>query len=244
MANQKCAICGAEINVFQQQKLADGNYICRKVCKAKGFKDLDYVHGSLPQVRAHLAQVERGTALWNHFFVPRRKKLDRFAGVYVAADIGLMAYVETRFKFIIFGKSEIACVYRIADLYDYAREDEERTNSDGKKETVSYVHLSFRNVEGLFDFKVKPGNGLSADKMVKYFDKLFGIQNTLGNFGNKMKNEVNAAVALTSAIKAASSGEDAQAQTDNAMDALDKARYGDRTELIARADAALASFPG
>ena len=37
MAN-KCAICGAEINLFQTQKLADGNCICRKTCRKKGFK--------------------------------------------------------------------------------------------------------------------------------------------------------------------------------------------------------------
>lgn len=30
MANT-CAIC-ATINVFQAQKLADGNYLCRKTC--------------------------------------------------------------------------------------------------------------------------------------------------------------------------------------------------------------------
>ncbi len=27
-----CAICGATINVFQAQKLVDGNYLCRKTC--------------------------------------------------------------------------------------------------------------------------------------------------------------------------------------------------------------------
>ncbi|CBL17239.1 hypothetical protein RUM_10860 [Ruminococcus champanellensis 18P13 = JCM 17042] len=27
-----CAICGASIHIFQSQKLADGNYLCRKVC--------------------------------------------------------------------------------------------------------------------------------------------------------------------------------------------------------------------
>lgn len=31
MANT-CAIYGATINVFQAQKLADGNYLCRKTC--------------------------------------------------------------------------------------------------------------------------------------------------------------------------------------------------------------------
>ena len=31
MANTR-AICGATINVLQAQKLADGNYLCRKTC--------------------------------------------------------------------------------------------------------------------------------------------------------------------------------------------------------------------
>lgn len=37
MAN-KCAICGADINLIQTQKLSDGNCICRKNCRKKGFK--------------------------------------------------------------------------------------------------------------------------------------------------------------------------------------------------------------
>lgn len=59
MAN-KCGICGADINLMQTQKLADGNCICRKNCRSRGFKVYDYVHGNLPGVKAHLAQVERG----------------------------------------------------------------------------------------------------------------------------------------------------------------------------------------
>ena len=34
MAN-KCAICGADINQIQTQKLSDGNCICRKNCRKK-----------------------------------------------------------------------------------------------------------------------------------------------------------------------------------------------------------------
>ena len=56
MAN-KCAICGAEINLFQTQKLADGNCICRKTCRKKGFKVYDYVHANLYGVQAQIAQV-------------------------------------------------------------------------------------------------------------------------------------------------------------------------------------------
>ena len=54
----KCAICGADINLIQTQKLADGNCICRKNCRKKGFKAYDYVHGNLQGVKAHLTQVE------------------------------------------------------------------------------------------------------------------------------------------------------------------------------------------
>ena len=44
MAN-KCGICGADINLMQTKKLADGNCICRKHCRSRGFKVYDYVHG-------------------------------------------------------------------------------------------------------------------------------------------------------------------------------------------------------
>lgn len=56
MAN-KCGICGADINLMQTQKLADGNCICRKNCRSRGFKVYDYVHGNLSGVKAHLDQV-------------------------------------------------------------------------------------------------------------------------------------------------------------------------------------------
>ena len=38
MAKHTCAICGAEVNLMSGQKLADGNYICRKNCGKKCFK--------------------------------------------------------------------------------------------------------------------------------------------------------------------------------------------------------------
>ena len=111
MANQ-CAICGADINLIQTQKLSDGNCICRKNCRKKGFKVYDYVHSNLPGVKAHLAQVERGTKLWDHYFVPREKAKDKSKKLkrlgtylYVAADIGLMAYVQNDYKFMMFGKT-------------------------------------------------------------------------------------------------------------------------------------------
>ena len=38
MAKHNCAICGAEVGLMSGQKLADGNYICRKVCRKKTMK--------------------------------------------------------------------------------------------------------------------------------------------------------------------------------------------------------------
>lgn len=185
MANQ-CAICGADINLIQTQKLSDGNCICRKNCRKKGFKSYDYVHSNLPGVKAHLAQVERGTKLWEHYFIPREKtkdkskKLKRFGTyLYVAEDIGLMAYFK--------------------------------------------------------DF----------EKLKKHFDTLFGIQNTLGNASNVWKQQMTAVKDIASGFSAAVKGEaDAGDKAAQAIDSLDAAIHGDRTEWIQKADAALAAFNG
>lgn len=250
MAN-KCAICGAEINVFQTQKLADGNSICRKTCRAKGFRTFDYVHGTLPQVKAHLAQVERGTKLWEHYFVPKMKeknkakKLRRFASnLYVAGDLGLLAFTQVDYKFFIFGKSTRACVYRIADLIGYNMEEIEVKTSNGT-ERKTVMRLSFTKTEGMYDFTISISNGKEFESISKYFDTLFGIQKTLGNAVNNWKSQTAAIKSVASGIKAVVSGaENVEEKAVDAAEALDIAIYGDRTELIRRADAALAAFPG
>lgn len=248
MAN-KCAICGAEVNVFQAQKLMDGNYICRKNCRAKGMKVFDYVHGSLPQVVAHNTQVEQGTKLWNLYFVPRmkekdkEKKLKRFgANVYVAADIGLMAYIQNDYKFIMFGKTTRACVYRIADLCSYEYEVQEKKTDKGN-EKESFVRMSFGNTEGMYEFAERISSYRSYEDLVKYFDKLFGIQKTLGNIKNTWKNQTNAVKNVTSGFKEVlSNSENAEEKAAAAAAAVDKAQYGDRTELIRKADEALSAL--
>lgn len=79
---QTCALCGAQINVIQSQKLADGNYICRKTCQKKGIKKyFDFVEADLEDVKAHIAQVENGTRIFNDLFVPRLKRTSSFVGV-------------------------------------------------------------------------------------------------------------------------------------------------------------------
>ena len=243
MAKQTCAICGAEIGLTQQQKLADGTFICRKTCKKKGFADFNYMEATLPLVKAHLDQVERGTKLWQTYFVPQRKKLVRFGSpVYVAEDVGLLAYVETRYKIFVFGKSQLACVYRLADLVGYNYEVIQKKTSDGKTEKQEVCRLTFRNVPGMNEVIFKIPGKKSFEKLEKYFNKLFGIQKTLGNVGNTWKSQINAAKAIGSAVSAMAKGDEAAVEdlAGNAADALDVAIYGDRTELIAKADAALA----
>lgn len=246
---EKCAICGAEVNIFQAQKLADGNCICRKNCRAKGFKIFDYVHATLPQVQAHISQVERGTKLWEHYFVPRlnekdkTKKLVDFDGrFYVAEDLGLMAYIQNDYKFFIFGKTTRACVYRIADLRDYDYEEQEVKNGD-TVEKKRFVRVCFANTDGLCAFSEPIGNVGTYKAMAKYFDELFGIQKTLGNIKNTWKAQTTAAVDVAAGFKAALSGdENAAERAKAAASSLDRAQYGDRTDLRQRADAALSAF--
>ncbi len=250
MAN-KCAICGADINLIQTQKLADGNCICRKNCRKKGFKVYDYVHSNLSDVKAHLAQVERGTKLWEYYFLPRKKtkdktqKLKRFGTyLYVAEDIGLMAFTQNDYKFMIFGKTTRACVYRIADLRNYKYEEEIVTNGD-KTEKKSKARLSFINTEGLYEFVLTMNNFKDYEKLKKYFDTLFGIQNTLGNASNVWKQQMTAVKDIAAGFTATVKGEsDADAKAAQAINSLDAAIYGDRTEWIRKADAALAAFNG
>ena len=252
MAKHNCAICGAEVGLMSEQKLADGNYICRKNCRAKGLKEFDFIHADLPSVKAHLAQVEFGTKAWEQLFVPllktkeKDKKLKEFGDtssnrIHVSESLGLIALVENRYKFFIFGKTSVACVFRIADLYGYTFENELKTTSDGKSTTQNYAHLNFRNVQGLNDFRLALRTAKEFESLEKYFNELFGIQKTLTNVGNTWKNQMNAIKATASTITSAMKGNVTEEQANAASEAVDLAQYGDRTELTRRADAALAS---
>lgn len=78
------------------------------------------------------------------------------------------------------------------------------------------------------------------EDMEKYFNTLFGIQKTLRNIGNTWKQQMNAAKAVVGSVKAVKDGTLDEAQAEATAEVLDTARYGDRTEWIAKADAALA----
>ena len=58
---------------------------------------------------------------------------------------------------------------------------------------------------------------------------------------NNFKSQLNAAKSIADTIKAAKDGTLDEAQSMDTFNALDTAAYGDRTALIAKADAALAS---
>lgn len=253
MAKHNCAICGAEIGLISEQKLADGNYICRKNCRAKGFKEFDFVSANLDQVKAHLAQVERGTKIWNEVFEPRMKTKDKAEklkcfgsttgnDIYVSESTGLMALRSVKYKFMMFGKSVSACVYRIADLIAYEPETEQVKNSEGKTETKYFAHLYFRETAGLSDFRLELRNNADFGSLSKYFDNLFGIQKTLSNSMNNAKKQIDAFKAAASLVSSAVKGKATEEQLGTASDALDTAVYGDRTELIKRADETLVSI--
>ena len=77
MAKHNCAICGAEVGLVSEQKLVDGNFICRKVCKKKTLKIFDCVHATLDDVTSHIAQVEKGTKIWYELLLPLKKSKNK-----------------------------------------------------------------------------------------------------------------------------------------------------------------------
>lgn len=252
MAKHNCAICGAEVNLMSEQKLADGNFICRKVCSKKTFKNFDKVSATLGDVTAHIAQVEKGTKIWNELLLPLKKSKNKdeklkAMGVggpllYASPSTGLVALVETRYEFLLFGKSEMACVYRIADLARYEYVQEKVKTSDDKEETKEYCDMLFNNTAGMYGFRLEVSGKMEYDSIAKYFDTLFGIQKTLGNSFKNAKRQLDAIKGAAAAVKGAVDGTLDEAQAAQAAGAVDAYFMGDRTELIAKADAALAAF--
>lgn len=252
MAKHNCAICGAEVGLMSGHKLADGNFICRKVCGAKALKIFDKIPATLSDVTAHLAQVEKGTRIWNELLLPLKKSSNKeeklkVMGIgdtllYASPSTGLVALVETRRKFLVFGKSEHACVYRIADLLQCEYEEESKTNSEGKVEKTEYCVMTFKDTVGLYTFRLRVSGQKSYESIAKYFDTLFGIQRTLGNSINNAKRQLDAIKAAAGAIKGAVNGTLDAEQAAQAVNTIDAYVMGDRAPWIEKADAALAPY--
>ena len=252
MAKHNCAICGAEIGLLSEQKLVDGNYICRKVCSKKTFKLLNKVEATLGDVTAHIEQIEKGTKIFNEVILPLKKTKNKAEKikilglgsylVWVSPSTGLVALTETNYKFFIFGKYYRACVYRLADLIRYDFEDKIVAGSDGKMDKKEYCVMSFKETNGLHTFPLEVSGKKGYEEAAKYFDTLFGIQKTLGNSFKNAKRQLDAIKAAAGAVKGAMDGTLDEEQAAQAAGTLDAAIYGDRTELIAKADAVLAKF--
>lgn len=252
MAKHNCAICGKEVGLTSGQKLADGNYICRKECGKKTFRMFDKVSASLGMVTAHIEQIEKGTKIWNELLLPLKKSKDKSEklkslGVgdpllYVSPSTGLVALVETRYKFMVFGKTEHACVYRLADLVRYEYEDEQVSGQDGKTEKKEYCFLVFKDTMGMSDFRLEVSGKKEYESISEYFDTLFGIQKTLGNSLKNAKRQIDAIKSAAGAVKAAVNGTLDEEQAASTVEAVDAYVMGDRSEWIAKADAALAAY--
>ena len=250
MAKHNCAICGAEVGLMSGQKLADGNYICRKVCRKKTFKLFDCIPATLGDVTAHIEQVEKGTKIWNELLLPLKKSKNKDeklvqlgkGDLYVSPSTGLVALVETRYKILVSGKSEFACVYRLADLVQYDFEEETVKNSEGKEEKKPYCVMMFKDTAGMYGFRLEVRGKKDYESMAKYFDTLFGIQKTLGNSFKNAKRQLDAIKGAASIVKGAVNGTMDEAQAAEAAGAVDAYFMGDRSEWIAKADAALAPY--
>ena len=253
MAKNTCAICGAEVNLISGQKLADGNYICRKNCGKKCFKMLDKVSAHLTDVTEHIAQIEKGTKIWNEVLMPLMKtknkdeKLVEFgtsggADLYVSKSTGLVALVETHYKVFIFGKYQKACVYRIGDLLKYDYFEEETKNSEGKMEKKHFCGMVFENTAGLSAFNLQLPTQKAYEALEKCFNEIFGIQKTVGNSINNAKRQLDAFKSMAGAVKAAAQGTLDEATAAQAMGDVDAYFRGDRTEILAKADAVLAKY--
>ena len=249
MAKQ-CAICGTEkMNLFQSQKLKDGNAICTKTCKKLGLKYFNYQFASLEKTLAHHKQVERGKKLWEHFFVPRlnAKKLKNFKHIFIAEDIGLLAVREKRSFFIFWNKSEHYCVYRLADLAAYRLDKDVQSNvsASGKRSSSKTFYVRFlfeEQVEALSIFRVKLSKG-KCRQLIKYLDGLFGIVTKEKGVFSDLKDSWQYMMSFKEEGKSMSSVNMEEVQIDM-MKKSGNYREGDKTKWVEVADTALKEFPG
>ena len=140
-----------------------------------------------------------------------------------------------------FGKTEYACVYRVADLVTYEYESETKKNSEGKEETKHYCWFGFQNTAGLNCFRVEMSSNAEYASLEKYFNELFGIQKTLRNSLNNARRQANAIKSAAGVIKSIVDGTIDEGQAAETIYAMNAYALGDRTEWIAKANAALVS---
>ena len=102
--------------------------------------------------------------------------------------------------------------------------------------------MMFKDTAGLAAFRLEVSGQKEYEHIAKYFDTLFGIQKTLGNSINNAKRQLNAFKSIADTVKAAAAGTLDETQAAQTIGALDASVYGDRTQWIEKADAALAPY--
>jgi len=127
----------------------------------------------------------------------------------VAEDIGLIAFVKKRGGFFIWGGANYYMVFRLADLFRYEYSSERATGSDGKTKVKHFINFAFGDTSGCDAFNVEVMSESSYISVARYFNKCFGLQC------------------------------DVKSIVDTWQSHVERELYGDRTEWIAKADAAI-----
>lgn len=249
MAKTNCRVCNAEIGLIKQVQLADREFICRD-CANKTSPYFVPLERTLTDYEAHQIQLEKGNKLYDAYFY-KNKDVESFASkrVLVDRETGLMCITGKRGGFIIWGGTPYNMVFRIADLDICDFETRFEKDSEGKNVEKCETHFIFRNVTGLYDFKI-PSSKSTHKEISDCLGKILGTK----GFGaikagfNKSKADVASAMAITKNIKnIMADGIDSDATRDNAQqiaNELDNAFYNGREDLIRRADAAIKNVVG
>lgn len=249
MAKTNCRICNAEIGLMKQVQLGDREFICRD-CANNTSPYFIPLERTLYDYKEHQKQLENGNKLYDAYFA-NNKDVEKFASkrVLIDKETGLMCISGKRGGFIIWGGTSYYMVFRIADLDVCELETRFEKDSEGKNIEKCETHFTFRNVTGLYDFKISSSE--STHKNIS--DCLGKILGTKG-FGaikagfNRSKADVASAMAITKNIQnIMADGLNGAATQENAQqiaNELDNAFYNGREDLVRRADAAIKNVLG
>ena len=255
MAKTLCAACGKEIGLIQQTQLADRSYICRD-CAKKTIPFFRPLETTYSQYEAHQKQLEDGAKLYDAYF-NKNKNVKTAVSKHVCYDpeTALLCLTGMRGEFIVFGGTRYSNVFRIADLDVYDTITETVKGSDGKNVEKHYLHLTFRNVYGIYEFKI-PAEMSSIKLATKIFNEALGgkgIVNSVKTSIQKTKDQINAAKNILGNVKEAmgniQNGEvvDQAAVEGNAAQVAEEMNnmfYAGREALIEKVDAAIKKVLG
>lgn len=257
MAKVNCEDCGKEIGLVQQVQLSDRRYICR-ACRKKTIPYFEHLEMSYAEYQAHLKQNEDGQKLYEAYFKKNKsKKFKRMCGDHVMYDpeTALVCINAKRGGFLFFGGTMFYNVFRVADLDIYESSSKFVKGQDGKNVEKTSLHLTFRNVAGMYDYKIEttPSAIKGASKV---FDEVFGGKGFIGGLKQSFKKNQAQAMAvagIANGLKAAVSGmkdgngeanEDVVAGATQVAANMENMFYAGREDLIAKADAAIKNVLG